>query len=273
MEFGVSLCNHGAFADPGLLVDLAVMAEEHGWDGVFLWDHIARAGEPVMTDPWIALAAIAARTSRVTIGPLVTPLARRRPAKVARETVSLDRLSGGRTILGVGLGVHPEEFANLGEESDQRAMAARLDEALEVITALWTTERVSHHGPAFDVDAWFRPGPVQTPRIPIWVAGHWPNKPPMRRAARWDGVVPASNGDFQPDDYRDMLAYIAEHRDAVTPFTTVHMGHDRGSSMADWQAYADAGVDWWVESFKDELRTVDECRALIAAGPPAALPS
>lgn len=268
MRFGLSLCNHGAFADPQLLGDLAVMAEDAGWSGVFLWDHIARAGEPPMTDPWIAMAAIAARTQRITIGPLVTPLARRRPAKVARETVSLDHLSGGRVILGVGLGVHPEEFEQLGEVSDQREMAAHLDEALDVITALWTAERVSHHGDAFDVDAWFRPGPVQTPRIPIWVAGHWPNKPPTRRAARWDGLVPATTSDYQPDDYRDMLAYIDLHRTTTTPFTTVHMGHDRGSRMADWAAYADAGVDWWVESFKDELRTVDECRDLIAAGPP-----
>ena len=129
MRFGLTICNHAAYADPSLLADLAVEAESAGWDAVFLWDHIARAGEPAMTDPQIALAAIAARTERVLIGPMVTPLARRRPQKVAREAVALDHLSGGRMVLGVGLGIHPKEFEMLGDAAEPRAKAALLDEA------------------------------------------------------------------------------------------------------------------------------------------------
>ena len=97
---------------------------------------------------------------------MVTPLARRRPWKVARETVALDRLSRGRFVLGVGLGIHDEEFAHLGEADTARGRAALLDEALDVITDLWTGERVDHHGPAFDVDAWFRPGPPNAKPAP-----------------------------------------------------------------------------------------------------------
>jgi alkanesulfonate monooxygenase SsuD/methylene tetrahydromethanopterin reductase-like flavin-dependent oxidoreductase (luciferase family) len=270
VRFGLTLCNHGGFADPALLVELAVAAESAGWDGVFVWDHVARDGEPPMTDPQVALAAIAARTSKVRIGTMVTPLARRRPQKVAREAVALDHLSGGRMTLGVGLGVHPEEFAMLGDEPDPRSRAALLDEALDVVTALWTGERVRHHGPAFTVDAWFRPTPVQQPRIPIWVGGTWPNRAPFRRAARFDGVFPAGGAGYEPDDYRDMRAFVAEHRTDDAPFTLVHQGDGSPGDVDRWPAFAEAGVDWWLESFRSETRGVAEARRVIEAGPPPA---
>lgn len=279
MNFGVTICNHGEYADPRLLADLALQAEDAGWDGVFVWDHIARSGEPPMTDPWIALAAIAARTTRVQIGPMVTPLSRRRPWKVARETVALDHLSGGRLILGIGLGVHGEEFAMMGEESEPRGRARLLDEALDIITALWTGERVDHVGDAYDIKAWFRPGPVrpagpgQRHGIPIWVAGSWPNTAPFRRAARFDGTFPVPTKDsgdraFEPEDYRDMAAYIADHRDSGDQFTLVHQGTGEPGNIQRWPEYADAGVAWWLESFRPEDRSVQECRRVIQAGPP-----
>ena len=92
-------------SEPALVAELAAKAERKGWDGFFVWDHVAYA-EPVraLADPWVTLAAVAMRTERVKIGPLVTPLARRRPHQLARETVTLDRLSRGRLVLGVGLG-------------------------------------------------------------------------------------------------------------------------------------------------------------------------
>ncbi|WP_370326127.1 LLM class flavin-dependent oxidoreductase [Euzebya sp.] len=269
MRFGLTLCNHGEYADPALLADLAVAAEDAGWDGVFVWDHIARDGEPPMTDPQVALAAIATLTARITIGPMVTPLARRRPWKVAREAVALDHLSGGRTVLGVGLGVHAEEFGQLGEEGTARGRAALLDEALEVITALWTAEPVRHHGAAFDVEAHFTPGPVRG-HIPIWVGGTWPNAAPFRRAARYDGVFPVTRAGYEPADYTAMRAFIAEHRDpAAPPPTVVHQGSGEAGDIDRWPAYAEVGVDWWLESFRSEERPVAECRAVIAAGPPS----
>lgn len=270
MRFGLTLCNHGEYADPRLLADLAVDAEAAGWDGVFVWDHVARKGEPPMTDPQVALSAIAARTTGVSIGPMVTPLARRRPWKVARETVALDHLSAGRLILGVGLGVHPEEFEKVGDEPSPRGRAALLDEALDVVTALWTGEPVRHDGAAFSVDAHFRPGPVQQPRIPIWVGGTWPNAAPFRRAARYDGVFPnAREGAYRPQDYRDMRAFVADHRTSDEPFTLVHQGSGEPGDLDRWSDYAEAGVGWWIESFRSETRPVAEARAVIEAGPPA----
>lgn len=269
MRFGLTLCNHGEYADPALLAALAADAEAAGWDGVFVWDHVARAGEPPMTDPQVALAAIAVATSRVRIGPMVTPLARRRPQKVARETVALDHLSAGRMTLGVGLGVHEEEFARLGDEPDPRRRAALLDEALDVLTALWTGKRVRHDGAAFHVDAVFTPGPVQQPRIPIWVGGTWPNQAPFRRAARYDGVFPVTReGSYEPDDHRAMRAFIDDHRSGDGPFTVVHQGSGEPGDIDRWPDYADAGVDWWLESFRSETRPVAEARRVIAAGPP-----
>ncbi|MGI9018453.1 MAG: LLM class flavin-dependent oxidoreductase [Euzebya sp.] len=277
MRFGLTICNHGEYADPTLLGDLAVAAEHAGWDGVFVWDHIARDGEPPMTDPWIALAGIAARTSRVSLGPMVTPLARRRPWKLARETVALDHLSQGRMILGVGLGVHDEEFAMLGEEATPSGRAALLDEGLQVLTALWTGDRVNHHGPAHEVTAHFRPGPVRAAGqgqrfgIPIWVAGTWPIQAPFRRAARFDGAFPISRtGELQPEDYRQMRDVIGQHRQGQDPFTLVHQGSGEPGDIDRWAAFADAGVNWWLESFRSETQDVADCRRVIAKGPPGA---
>ncbi len=274
MRFGLTLCNHGEYADPRLLADLAVDAEQAGWDGVFVWDHVARAGDPPMTDPWIALAAMATRTRRVTIGPMVTPLARRRPWKVARETVALDHLSRGRLVLGVGLGVHPEEFAMVGDEPSPQGRAALLDESLAVLTALWTGERVHHDGPAHTVDAVHTPVPLQRvggrPAVPIWVGGTWPNQAPFRRAARFQGSFPVTpDGAFAPQDYRDMRAFVDQHRDpSAGPFTMVHQGSGEPGDIDRWQDHADAGVDWWLESFRAETRPLGEARAVIAGGPP-----
>jgi len=194
MQCGVYVPNFGAFGSARTLADVAADAEAAGWDGVFIWDHIARPFSTDLVDPWVALAAIALRTTRVRIGALVTPLPRRRPWKVARETVSLDRLSTGRLVFGVGSGSpggRDVEWASFGEALDGAARGAMLDEALAVLTRLWSGERVSFAGRHYHVrSAQFRPTPLQSPRIPIWVAATWPHQPPLRRAARWDGVFP-----------------------------------------------------------------------------------
>src|SRR3954447_2418455 len=177
---GIFVAPFDELAEPGLLVELAERAEAAGWDGFFLWDHVAYR-EPVraLADPWVAMGAIAARTQRVLTGPLVTPLARRRAHQLARETVTLDRLSGGRLVFGVGVGSdRTGEFdpARFGEEGDPRARARLLDDGLEGLLACW--------------DGAFEPRPVQQPRIPVWVASRWPHRRPLRRAARYEGVFP-----------------------------------------------------------------------------------
>jgi alkanesulfonate monooxygenase SsuD/methylene tetrahydromethanopterin reductase-like flavin-dependent oxidoreductase (luciferase family) len=207
-----------------------------------------------IADPWVALAAVALRTQEMRIGTLITPIARRRPWKLARETVSVDRLSGGRLILGVGLGDPVQwEFGFFDEPTDPRTRARRLDEGLEILTGLWTGEPFSYQGEQFNVkEVTFRPAPVQSPRIPIWVGGWWPHKPPLRRAARWDGVCPIkSDGALTPDEWRALQAYVQEHRSSTTPFDLVHFGATPGDdpvqAVSIVEPYANAGVTWWIE--------------------------
>src|SRR5579863_6868421 len=207
MRYAINLPAFGAFADVRALAGLASEAEEAGWDGFFIWDHIqSEAGVPV-ADPWVALAAIALKTERIRIGALVTPLPRRRPWKLARETATLDRLSGGRLVVGAGIGGDQwfREFSTFGEPVEDRIHAAQLDEGFDVLAGLWSGERFSYEGQYYTArDALFLPTPVQSPRIPIWVAGIWPNKAPMRRAARWDGFFPIANEHtVQPEEVRE----------------------------------------------------------------------
>jgi alkanesulfonate monooxygenase SsuD/methylene tetrahydromethanopterin reductase-like flavin-dependent oxidoreductase (luciferase family) len=207
-----------------------------------------------MADPWVALAAVALRTQQIRIGTLVTPIARRRPWKLARETVSVDRLSNGRLILGVGLGDPVQwDFGFFEEATDPKTRARRLDEGLDILTGLWTGERFSYGGDQYNVrEVIFRPTPVQSPRIPIWVGGWWPHKAPLRRAARWDGVCPVKGeGSITPDEWQELLAYVHTHRTSTDPFDAVHSGATPGNDLRQAAAlvepYARAGVTWWIE--------------------------
>lgn len=229
MQFGLSLPIHASYADPQLHVDLAMAAERAGWDGYFVWDHIAwknGANHMAVTDPWITLAAIAANTKRIRLGPLITPLTRRRPWKIARETIALDHLSKGRLILGVGLGaVAKTEFKAFGEESDDKARGRMLDEALAVITGLWRGELFTFAGEFYQItETKFNPVAVQFPRIPIWVAGSWrgeQGRKPFRRAARFVGTFPfipkRDGSQAKPQDYAEIREYVLRHRTSATP--------------------------------------------------------
>jgi alkanesulfonate monooxygenase SsuD/methylene tetrahydromethanopterin reductase-like flavin-dependent oxidoreductase (luciferase family) len=282
MQFAINLPNFGEYGDPGLLAELARDAEDAGWDGFFIWDHVQyfAPGERVpMVDPWVALAAVATATSRIRLGPMVTPIPRRRPWKLARESVTLDHLSGGRLILGVGLGDPvATEFGTFGEETDARRRAGMLDDGLAVLTGLWRGEPFSFEGEHFRVrDALCWPPPAQSPRIPIWVAGMWPNRPPLRRAARWDGVFPVKLepdgfGILTPDEVRDLIAYVRSHRESDGPFDVVICGDtpadDPAGAAAIVAPYADAGLTWWQESLSDFRGPLELTRARIRQGPP-----
>ncbi|WP_322938464.1 LLM class flavin-dependent oxidoreductase [Nocardioides bizhenqiangii] len=252
-------------ADPRVAVDLAVAAEEAGWDGFFVWDHL-RWHEPVVSagDPWVALAAIAAATDRIRLGTLVTAVARRRPAKLARETAALDLLSGGRVSLGVGLGSDRfgGEFSLFGEETDERARAAMLDEALEILRGAWSGEPVHHRGDHYAVDGVrFLPRPTQR-TIPIWVAGFPGKARPRQRAARNDGFFPVNLAD--PDQLAEEVAAVTALRDDPTAPYDVIAAVAPG---ADPSPYADAGATWCVTDTEAEGLTLDTVRGLIADGP------
>ena len=178
MRFAVDVPNFGDFADPRVVADLARRAEEAGWDGLFVWDHVTHRKElrRAIADPWVLLTAAALATRTIRLGTMVTPVARRRVPKLAREVTTLDRLTGGRMILGAGLGSPiADEFGSFGETTDTRELAARLDEGLEALHLLWSGEPVTFHGDHVRIeDVAFRPTPVQRPRVPIWVGGVWP---------------------------------------------------------------------------------------------------
>jgi alkanesulfonate monooxygenase SsuD/methylene tetrahydromethanopterin reductase-like flavin-dependent oxidoreductase (luciferase family) len=273
MRFGLLVSSVGEHADARLLAEVAAEAEQAGWDSIFLWDvlrYIARDGEAVV-DPWIALTAMAMTTERIRLGTLVTPVARRRPWKLARETTSLDRLSNGRLILGVGLGDMPEvEFGHYGEETDNRVRAGKLDEGLEILNGLWSGDPFAFHGEHYQIaETRFTPTPMQQPRIPIWVVGGWPVKRPLQRAARWDGVFPYSTqGALTPADVVEIRAYIATRRTDDTPFDVVIGGDptatDQGVSLGDWQA---AGVTWMIQGFAEQDDSIARLRAIARRGP------
>ena len=255
MRFGVSIPAFADFSDPRALAALAREAEDAGWDGFFVWDAVFF--DPTfhpMADPWVSLAAVALSTQRLRIGTLVTPIARRRPWKLARETVSVDWLSNGRLTLGVGLGDPVQwDFGFFDETTDPKIRARRLDEGLEILSGLWSSQPFSYQGEQFNLkEVIFRPAPIQSPRIPIWVGGWWPNKPPLRRAARWDGVCPIKGGDpITPQEWRELLAYIQKRRTRDTPFDAVHSGATPGDDLAKAveivEPYEQAGVTWWIE--------------------------
>jgi alkanesulfonate monooxygenase SsuD/methylene tetrahydromethanopterin reductase-like flavin-dependent oxidoreductase (luciferase family) len=248
-----AVARHGLFiapfdelADARLVAELAAEAEAAGWDGVFVWDHVAyRAPVRALADPWVTLAAVAAATERVTIGTLVTPVARRRPHQLARETVTLDRLSGGRLVLGVGLGSDKTgEFApeRFDEEGDAKARAKLLDDGIERLTAYWDGE--------------FEPRPVHG-RIPIWVASRWPNRRPLRRAARHQGLFPIDLPG--PEALAELRAELGDGYEYVVE-------DDPGADTAPW---IEAGATWCLVAFGAQP-TAATVRDAITAGPPAA---
>lgn len=278
MHFGILVPNFGnCCGSPRELAELAVDAENSGWDGFFIFDHILYSNNEhvPLVDPWIALAAIAMNTKRMRIGPLVTPLARRRPWKLARETVSLDHLSNGRLTLGVGLGDPADvEFTSLGENGEDRTRAAKLDEGLEVLVGLWRGESFSYLGKHYEVrNVQFLPRPLQSPRIPIWVAGRWPRREPFLRAARWDGVLPlglARGSKLSPDEIRKVFSFIRKRRADTSAYDLVATSgdNDHGNDNEMLRAYAAAGATWWMKDVRRWRNSREELGSRICKGPP-----
>jgi alkanesulfonate monooxygenase SsuD/methylene tetrahydromethanopterin reductase-like flavin-dependent oxidoreductase (luciferase family) len=249
-SYGLYVPPFGELSDPRRLADLAAHAEERGWEAMFLWDHLLWDGVRAVADPWVALSAMAFATSRIRIGPMVTPLPRRRVPKVARETVSLDVLSGGRLIFGAGLGAdRGGELSRFGEELDGRARARLLDDGLELLEGLWSGDL-------------FEPPPVQQPRIPVWLGVRWPNRRPLPRAARWDGVFPVEVP--EPGALEHLVAEVLALRDPSAGPYDVAVTQRPGTDPAPWVA---AGATWFLHGFGPHVREA-EVRAAVDAGPP-----
>jgi len=269
----------GTFGTAQEILTLAAEAERAGWDAFFYWDGIS-VGPMDTFDPWVLLGAVAARTERVLLGAIINPLSRRRPWKVARETLTLDHVSGGRAILPVGLGaVDDGGFTRVSDEpTDRRDRAARLDETLEFLDLAWQGEPFSFTGQHYQSqDLVFRPRPIQRPRIPIWVVALHPNARSMGRAARYDGVLPNPGGgpepEYGPDFVRDVVGWLADHRDPQLPPSEVVMEGtspigDLAAAAAQVSALADAGATWWIESMWSDPCSPDDLLARVRQGPP-----
>ena len=261
MKYGVYMPNYGAYADAQAAAELAALAEGSGWDGVFVCDHIARPEAVLPTvDPWIMLTAIALAAPTLKIGVLVTPLARRRPWNVALQVASLDHLSGGRMVFGVGTGITTgPEFRDFGEEPDPVRRGDLVDEGLTIVRAAWTGQPVTHVGTHHRLDGvTLLPTPVQ-PAVPIWVATERVRGRPVRRAAGCDGVFPTA---MSPSQGKELMTEIARHRGGrMDGYDLVAMGyHDH----AEWE---EAGATWWLRML-NWFRPLERGRAIIAAGPP-----
>ncbi len=288
LRHGIAVPNFRA--EPDDLIDLGVAVEQAGFDGYFLWDHIVfsnRGDGPPVQDPWSVLAVVAAKTSRVTIGTVVTPVPRRRPWQLARQTTTLDRLSNGRVVLGVGIGSPAYgDFGIFHEPSGDRERAELLDEGLDVLAGLWSGEPFSYAGEHLNVDTvQFTPAPVQRPRIPVWVAGVLPAPRPIARAARWDGFVPIRYSDdgglTRPSaaDIAEVAGQIAAQRARTGNDGAGYDG--AGYDMVVWaevaaepaalpvlaRPYADAGATWWIETARPEPDWWEGIQARVKAGP------
>lgn len=259
--------------------ELACEAEASGWDGVFISDaiEIGIPNHPPFPwfDPWIVLSAIAMRTERIRIGTMITPVPRRRPWKLARETVSLDHLSKGRLIFGAGLGAAKDDggFFKVGEAMDIKVRAQRLDEGLALLAGLWSGKPFSFSGEHYEVkEMTMLPTPVQSPRIPIWVPGVWTKEKSMRRALRWDGIIPQKHKSMErmtPAEVHELKQFVDRHRASSEPFDIVvggtTPGANRKRAAKTVSAFQDAGATWWLES---AMTSLDKLGKRIRQGPP-----
>lgn len=277
MKYGFVMPGGGA----RLVADFAAEAESAGWDALFVWDSVWGV------DPWVSLAAAAMVTERIRLGTMITPVSRRRPWKLAGETATLDRLSGGRVILAVGLGAVDTGFAEFGEETDRKTRAELMDECLAIVSGLWRGQPFNFDGKHYRVrETKFHapPPPVQQPRIPVWVVGAWPRPKSMQRVLRWDGLLPnkmnaaGQHERVQPDDIRAMKAYVDEHRTATAPFDIIVEGETPGraprKAAGIVRPWAEAGATWWLEAMWSMTGKMDTAAgrkpvlARVRRGPP-----
>lgn len=274
MRYGIEITNHGDYADPRVAVRLAQAAEEAGWEGIFVWDHLAFAWSVPSGDPWVILSAVAASTTRLKLGTAVTPLARRRPQVVANALATLDLLSGGRVVFGVGLGGVEGEFSTFGEPAEAKGRAGMLDEGLVVLDKLLSGEEVTHQGRHYSIEkVKLAPLPVQRPRMPIWIGGESPAA--LRRAGRWDGWLAAATSSDgaptmakSPERIATMVAEIQRHKTTDAPFEVAVDGYTEPDDTALPRAYEEAGATWWLESVHGMRGTLEEMMTRVRAGPP-----
>lgn len=266
-------------------VELARLGERHGWDAVFGWEALFGV------EAWVQLGAAAVMTERIRLGTLLTPASRHRPWDLASRVGSVDRLSGGRAVMSVGLGALHEGWTAFEPDEGRAVRARKLDECLDVYAGLLGGDPSfrydgEHYGmEASDV---MRPPPTpQRPHPPVWVvaavapAGR--RQRSLERAARWQGLIPAIHGEEgeprRVEDFADVTARVRDLREGLgLPWE----GYDVVAEADSWGAFArleppdpeaweQAGATWWVESWWDVPpgpEGLAEVRRRVEAGPP-----
>jgi alkanesulfonate monooxygenase SsuD/methylene tetrahydromethanopterin reductase-like flavin-dependent oxidoreductase (luciferase family) len=263
MRHAIFVPPFGELADPRAIIDIAVAAEQSGWDGLFVWDHVLSHidGNWEIADPWVALAGAAACTSRIRLGPMVTPVPRRRILKLARETVTLDRLSRGRLTLGLGTGGDlGREYSAVGEDADARRLGRALDEGIAVLTALWAGETVTHRGELYVDNVSAVPGPVQQPRIPLWFGTARHEGKPVERAARYDGIFPLAGEAAEVAQIAETIEQLRGSRDGFDIAVKTPPGTDAAK-------FAAAGATWAMHAFWPGDRPDDVLRVIEGGRP------
>jgi alkanesulfonate monooxygenase SsuD/methylene tetrahydromethanopterin reductase-like flavin-dependent oxidoreductase (luciferase family) len=277
MRYAIDIAPLGDLADPVAIVGLARAAEAAGWDGLSIWDSLGVSMGTSSVDPFVALAGVAAATERLRLILSVVVLPRRRPQLVVQSAATLDRLSGGRLVLGVGAGGDPGDFTSFGEEVDRTVRVARFDEALPIVDALLRGETIDRDGPTFTIaGAAVGPRPVQEPRPPIWLGGMRPGA--LRKAAHWDGWIAIAVADdgsginLSADAFGQMVVRVRAEREAIgrgdAPFEIAVFAYAGPGEQAMVRAYEDAGATWWLESLSPMRGSLADLHAIVAAGPP-----
>lgn len=280
MKFAINIPNYSHFSNPDNIVSFAKEVEASGWDGLFIWDHLQLYPKYFrgmnFIDPYVAMTLIAYESSKLILGPYITPLSRRRPWQVYRQLVSIDHISKGRAMLGVGLGTPAEfDFAAFGDADVNKIRAELLDEGLEIIHLLSSGEEISYQGKHYQLSkVQLLPKPYNG-FIPIYIAGQWPNKPPFRRGARYNGILPISNNwpeTLSPDEIATISEYITQFRDSTQPFEVFAGGTSVGKSRDERreliEAYAKAGATWWCEDMDTWGFEFAELLDRVREGPP-----
>lgn len=265
MEFGFVV----PWGDAADIAAMAVVAEQHGWDGLFVWEGIYGV------DAWVSLAAAAVGTSTLRLGTMLTPVSRRKPWELAGQVATLDRLSQGRVTLSIGLGAPDTGFANFGEQTDRRTRAELLDEAMTIMCGLWTGQPVAFEGRHYHVTPSDFPAithVVQQPRPPVWCVGALSSERSMRRALHWDGLLPqvVDNGTARQATLEELAAAMPAIRSAIGDghYDIIVEGSIQEHSPAAW---ADTGATWWIESLWDAMHGPDAIAASLdrlSEGPP-----
>ena len=279
MKFALDIPITGEYTIENV-INLAQESERSGWDGFFLWDVLLDAKEPKIPtlDPTVTLASVALATKKIKLGLMLTPIARRRPWKLARELVTIDHLSKGRLIAGIGLGFNKEDFRAFGENEDDKVRAEKLDESLEILVGLLSGQNINFTGKHYRVtNVTFNPQSYQKPRIPIWLGGFWPHKKPFRRAAKFEGMYAGMNNPtsssqidtMTPKDLKEIREYISNYRDSMDRFDFMHYGDitaDYNKEKENLQEWEKAGLTWWSQG--NDFNSYQEHRERILEGPP-----